>query len=142
MRYDPDRDRLPSAIVADARARRTTKVYVTGTLRRFDAPTNAMKQTGIYLEVNASSGVVLEGSPQLPAPITREDAIACKHLIWRATHGVSRGFDSYHPLQSPAGCHNGSPLHRSVGNVARRVQSATNTSLMAGSVIASAASAN
>ena len=41
------------------RAGRATKVYVTGTLRTFDAPTNVVKQTGIYLEVNGSSGAVL-----------------------------------------------------------------------------------
>ena len=56
---DPDRRSRLSAIVEDARAGRTTRVYVTGTLRRFDAPTNAVAKTGLYLEVGASSGVVL-----------------------------------------------------------------------------------
>jgi hypothetical protein len=61
VRNDADRHRLLSAIVADARAGRATKVHVTGTLRTFDAPTNVVKQTGIYLEVNGSSGVLLGG---------------------------------------------------------------------------------
>jgi hypothetical protein len=59
VRNDPGRRRLLSAMVADARAGRATKVYVTGTLRTFDAPTNVSKQTGIYLEVDGSSGVLL-----------------------------------------------------------------------------------
>jgi hypothetical protein len=59
VRNDADRDELLSAIVADARAGRATEAYVTGTLRTFDAPTNVVKKTGIYLEVNGSSGVRL-----------------------------------------------------------------------------------
>jgi hypothetical protein len=52
---DPGR----SAIASDARTGRTTTVYVTGTLRLFDAPTNAAIRQRICLEVDASSGVVL-----------------------------------------------------------------------------------
>jgi hypothetical protein len=60
VRNDPDRRNLLSAIAEDARAGRDTKVFVTGILRTFDAPTNIVIQTGIYLEVSASSGVVLD----------------------------------------------------------------------------------
>jgi hypothetical protein len=63
VRSDPGRHRLLSAIVADARAGRATRVYVTGTLRTFDAPTNAAMKQGIYLTVDASSGVVLGRRP-------------------------------------------------------------------------------
>ena len=59
VRNDPDRRALLSAIAEDARVGRATKVYVTGTLRTFAAPTNAVMQTGIYLEVKTSSGVEL-----------------------------------------------------------------------------------
>jgi hypothetical protein len=59
VRNDADSQRLLREIVADARAGRATRAYVTGTLRTFDAPTNTVMQTGIYLEVNASSGVRL-----------------------------------------------------------------------------------
>jgi hypothetical protein len=59
VRNDADSHRLLREIVADARAGRATKAYVTGTLRTFDAPTNTVMQTAIYLEVNASSGVRL-----------------------------------------------------------------------------------
>lgn len=59
VRDDPDRQSLLSGIVADARAGRATRIYVTGTLRTFDAPTNAVTQTGIFLEVDSSSGVLL-----------------------------------------------------------------------------------
>jgi hypothetical protein len=52
---DPGR----SAIASGARTGRTTTVYVTGTLRLFDAPTNAAIRQRICLEVDASSGVVL-----------------------------------------------------------------------------------
>lgn len=59
VRNDPDRHDLLSAIAEDARMGRVTAVHVTGTLRTFDAPTNAVKKTGIYLEVDGSSGVRL-----------------------------------------------------------------------------------
>ena len=59
VRNDPGRRSLLSAIVEDARAGRATRVYVTGTLNTFDAPTNTVAKTGLYLEVGASSGVVL-----------------------------------------------------------------------------------
>jgi hypothetical protein len=59
VRNDPDRRMLLSAIVDDARAGRATRVDVTGALRTFVAPTNAVAETGLYLEVGASNGVVL-----------------------------------------------------------------------------------
>jgi hypothetical protein len=59
VRNDQDRDKLLEAIVADARAGRPTRVRVTGTARMFRAPTNAATLTGLYLEVPASSGIVL-----------------------------------------------------------------------------------
>lgn len=75
VRNDPDRDSLLSAIVANARAGRATKVHVTGTLHTFGAPTNTMVQTGIYLDVDASSGVLLDrrqrsgGPADSPSPV-------------------------------------------------------------------------
>lgn len=59
VRNDPDRHGLMSAIAEDARVGRATEVHVTGTLHTFDAPTNAVKKTGISMEVNGSSGVRL-----------------------------------------------------------------------------------
>jgi len=57
--HDVMAHRMNGAIAEDARVGRATKVYVTGTLRTFAAPTNAVMQTGIYLEVKTSSGVEL-----------------------------------------------------------------------------------
>jgi len=59
VRSDRGRDALLKAIGRDARAGASTRVYVTGTLRTFDAPTNASALTGIYLEIRGSSGVLL-----------------------------------------------------------------------------------
>lgn len=60
VRNDPGRDGLLKAIVADARAGRATKVYVTGTLRSFRAATNMVTRTGLYLEVPGSDGIALD----------------------------------------------------------------------------------
>ncbi len=59
VRTDDGRDALLARIVADARAGRTTKVLVTGTLRTFDAPLNAVTRTGLYLESQGSHDVRL-----------------------------------------------------------------------------------
>jgi hypothetical protein len=64
VRNDDGRDALLKAIVEDARAQRSTRVYVTGTLRTFEAPTNAVAQTGLYLELQGSRGIRLSRPPE------------------------------------------------------------------------------
>ena len=59
---DEGRDELLSAFVADARAERPTRVVVTGTLRTFDAPTQAATRTGLLMVVSASRDVSLAPS--------------------------------------------------------------------------------
>ena len=57
---DAGRDQLLRAFLADARARRPTKVFVTGMLFTFDAPTNMKTFQGLYLEVESSQDILLE----------------------------------------------------------------------------------
>jgi hypothetical protein len=59
---DGGRDELLRAFLADARAQRPTKVFVTGRLFTFDAPTNAETYQGLYLEVRSSQDVSLDTS--------------------------------------------------------------------------------
>lgn len=60
VRTDDGWDVLLTRIVADARAGRTTEVFVTGTLRTFEAPLNAVTRTGLYLESPGSNEVRLD----------------------------------------------------------------------------------
>jgi hypothetical protein len=57
---DAGRDQLLRAFVADARAQRPTRVFVTGRLFTFDAPTNVTTRQGLYMEVQSSQDVRLE----------------------------------------------------------------------------------
>ena len=57
---DPGRDDLLRVFLADAKAQRPTKVFVTGKLFTYEAPTNTASLTGIYLEVQSSNEVLLE----------------------------------------------------------------------------------
>ena len=57
---DPGRDNLLRVFLADAQAQRPTKVFVTGKLYTYEAPTNTSSQTGIYLEVQSSNDILLE----------------------------------------------------------------------------------
>ena len=57
---DPGRDNLLRTFVADAKAGRPTKVFVKGTLHAFDAPTNGITLTGLYLELGSSGDICLE----------------------------------------------------------------------------------
>jgi hypothetical protein len=57
---DAERDRLLRDIVADARAGRPTRVFVTGKLYAFPAPTNATTLTGLYLEPRSSREIRLD----------------------------------------------------------------------------------
>ena len=57
---DEGRDDLLKAFAADARAQDPTKVFVKGKIFTFDAPTNGMLLTGLYLELQSSQDVLLE----------------------------------------------------------------------------------
>ena len=57
---DAGRDDLLRRFVADARAKRPTKVFVTGTLVTFRAPTQAVELTGLYLQLRSSQDVRLD----------------------------------------------------------------------------------
>jgi hypothetical protein len=54
---DAGRDDLLQRFVADARSRQPTKVFVKGKLHTFDAPTQGMRLTGLYLELESSRDV-------------------------------------------------------------------------------------
>jgi hypothetical protein len=57
---DPGRDELLRAFVADANAQRPTRVFVTGKLHTFDAPTNTGALTGLTMELRSSNDILLE----------------------------------------------------------------------------------
>jgi hypothetical protein len=57
---DAGRDDLLAVFVADARAQRPTRVFVTGKLFTFDAPASATRLTGLYLELASSNDIRLE----------------------------------------------------------------------------------
>ena len=57
---DSGRDQLLRAFLADAEAGRSTRVFVTGKLYAFPAPTNAMTLTGLHLEPRSSHDVRLK----------------------------------------------------------------------------------
>lgn len=56
---DPGRDDLLKAFVADAKAQRPSKVFVTGRLFTFAAATNVTALTGLYMEVRSSDDILL-----------------------------------------------------------------------------------
>jgi hypothetical protein len=60
---DQGRDGLLTIFLADARAGRPTKVFLKGRLFTFNAPTNMVKQTGLYLEVQSSQDIHVEKHP-------------------------------------------------------------------------------
>ncbi len=57
---DAGREDLLERFVADARARRATKVFVTGRLFTFHAPTQTRDLTGLYLQVRSSQDILLD----------------------------------------------------------------------------------
>jgi hypothetical protein len=57
---DPGRDDLLKAFVADARAGKPTRVFATGRIFTFDAPTNVAPLTGLYMELQSSDDILLE----------------------------------------------------------------------------------
>jgi hypothetical protein len=59
VRTDQGTVALLRAFVANARAPRPTKVYVTGRLFTFDAPANTVARTGLYLDVQSSNAVLI-----------------------------------------------------------------------------------
>ena len=62
---DAGRDDLLRAFVADARAGRPTKVFVTGRLATFEAPSSDRVRTGLTMEVQSSSDILLEAPSEL-----------------------------------------------------------------------------
>jgi hypothetical protein len=59
---DPGRDQLLWAFAADARAGRPTRVFVTGRIYAFVAPTNTSTLTGLYLEPRSSREIRLDSA--------------------------------------------------------------------------------
>ena len=57
---DAGRDELLRRFVADARAQQPTKVFVTGRLTTFEAPSGDRVRTGLMLDVQSSSDILLE----------------------------------------------------------------------------------
>lgn len=57
---DQGRDALLGEFLADARAKRPTKVFVQGKIFTFDAPTNLGPHTGLYMELQSSRAILLD----------------------------------------------------------------------------------
>ncbi len=57
---DPGRQDLLQRFAADAEAQRSTRVFVRGRLFRYEAPMQARKLTGLYLEVASSDDIRLQ----------------------------------------------------------------------------------
>ena len=53
-------DHLLQLFLADARAQRPTKVFITGRLFTFDAPANVNSLNGIYMELESTNDILLE----------------------------------------------------------------------------------
>jgi len=60
---DQRRDDLLKAFLADARGGRPTRVFVQGRIFTFDAPTNVVPLTGLYMELRSSQDILLQ-SPE------------------------------------------------------------------------------
>lgn len=58
--YDQGRNDLLQLFLADARAQRPTRVFVTGRIFTNDAPTNFNSLIGLYMEVHSSDDILLE----------------------------------------------------------------------------------
>jgi hypothetical protein len=59
---DDERGELLRRIVADARAGRATTAHVSGRLRVFEAPSNLVTRTGLYLEAPGSRSILLNSA--------------------------------------------------------------------------------
>ena len=57
---DAERGDLLDRLVADARAGRATRIFVTGRLSSFDAPTQILDLTGLYLQLRSSRDIRLD----------------------------------------------------------------------------------
>ena len=57
---DKDREKLLRLFVANARAQQPTRVFVTGQIFTNEAPTNITSLTGLHMELDASSDILLE----------------------------------------------------------------------------------
>ena len=62
---DEGRDALLRQFAADAQAGRPTKVFVTGRLATFDAPSSDRVRTGLTMDVQSSSDILLEAPSEL-----------------------------------------------------------------------------
>jgi hypothetical protein len=60
---DAGRNDLLRAFVADARAQRPTRVFITGRLTTFEAPSSDRVRTGLTIEVQSSNDVSPEAPP-------------------------------------------------------------------------------
>jgi hypothetical protein len=56
----PGRDELLKAFAAGATAQRPTRVFVTGKAHTFDAPTNGVQLTGLWVAARSSNDIRLE----------------------------------------------------------------------------------
>ena len=57
---DAGRDDLLKVFVADAKAQKPTRVFLTGRIFTFAAPSNAVSRTGLYMELQSSHDILLE----------------------------------------------------------------------------------
>jgi hypothetical protein len=92
---DPGRDDLLERFVADARAQQPTKVFVTGKLFTFAAPTNVSAHTGLTMAV-ASSAAILLDAPEGGDTMTQSTAKPAYVTDLEAAYGApsQAGFGS------------------------------------------------
>lgn len=57
---DPGRDAILAQFVSDARSRRQTKVFLSARVFAFDAPTNILTFSSLYMELESSADILLE----------------------------------------------------------------------------------
>ncbi|MFM1892335.1 MAG: hypothetical protein RLZ44_1412 [Pseudomonadota bacterium] len=60
---DPGRDRILERFVQDATSQRPTKVFLSGRISTFEAPTNLATPLGLYLELQSSADIRFAPAP-------------------------------------------------------------------------------
>jgi hypothetical protein len=66
------RDDVLRVFLKDAAQGRSTKVYVKGTISTFEAPTNVVRRTGLYMKLRSSQDIRLAGRGCATAPDPRQ----------------------------------------------------------------------
>lgn len=115
---DPGREAVLQTFVADARAGKPTRVFLSGRLFTFDAPTSGAVLTGVYLALQ-SSREILFGLPEDHRTPSRSGGT---DLQGRGTRQA--GWQPLLSLQHPVEEHAGQPEKATAGGTKRLGQGA------------------